>query len=192
MRTINPDNVQFPEPATLSDLFRVKGKAELIADRVVCYPLMGEYPGHIKSEIMIALDKRSEELPGTEAFGGSLVYGVPKMPSGRQSFCPDASFHTGPFPTDRMKWIDGPPTFAVEIKVLEDYESDTEQERVAKRADYFEAGTLAVWDVDPLAETVTLYRSTDPLTPVVFRRGDTADAEPAVPGWRVAVDDLFA
>jgi len=25
----------------------------------------------------------------------------------------------------------------------------------------------------------------------VFRRGDIADAEPALPGWHVPVDDLF-
>jgi Uma2 family endonuclease len=61
-----------------------------------------------------------------------------------------------------------------------------------KRKDYFFAGTQVVWDVDPKAETVTVYRLADPLTPVVFRRGDTADAEPAVPGWRLKVDDIFA
>ena len=192
MRRTNPENVPFPEPATLSDLFRVKGKAELVADRVVCFPLMGSWPGQVKMKIMCSLDDHAATLPGTEAFGGSLVYAVPRMASGRQSFCPDASFHTGPFPTNKMSWIEGPPTFAVEIKVLEDYESDTEPERAVKRADYFEAGTLIVWDVDPLAETVTLFRAAAPLTPVVFRRGDIADAEPAVPGWRVAVDDLFA
>jgi hypothetical protein len=27
---------------------------------------------------------------------------------------------------------------------------------------------------------------------VMFRRGDIADAEPAVPGWRMPVDELFA
>jgi hypothetical protein len=45
--------------------------------------------------------------------------------------------------------------------------------------------------VDPVAETVTAYFAADPLTPVVFRRGELAHAEPAVPGWRLGVDDLF-
>ena len=45
---------------------------------------------------------------------------------------------------------------------------------------------------DPVAETVTAYTAADPLTGKVFRRGDTADAEPAVPGWRLLVDALFA
>ena len=41
-------------------------------------------------------------------------------------------------------------------------------------------------------QTVTKYAAADPLTPTVFRRGDVADAEPAVPGWRLSVDDVFA
>ncbi len=187
----NPDRVELPFPATLSDLFRVKGKAELIDDRIVCYPLMGVAPGRVKLAVMRSLDKYASSRPGTEVYG-SVVYAVPRMPSGRQSFCPDASFHTGPFPTERMSWIDGPPTFAVEIRAREDYQSDAEPARAAKRGDYFFAGTLAVWDVDPLAKTVTLYRASDPTAPVVFRPGDTADAEPAVPGWRLKVDELFA
>ena len=31
----------------------------------------------------------------------------------------------------------------------------------------------------------------EPLVPTVYRRGAQADAEPAVPGWRLAVDELF-
>lgn len=49
-----------------------------------------------------------------------------------------------------------------------------------------------VWDVDLLApDVVRVYRAEGPLAPTVFRRGEQADAEPAVPGWRMAVDELF-
>lgn len=61
-----------------------------------------------------------------------------------------------------------------------------------KRVDYFDAGTLVVWDVDVLqGEWVKVYRSSDPWNPTVYRRGDLAEAEPAVPGWQLAVDALF-
>jgi Uma2 family endonuclease len=60
-----------------------------------------------------------------------------------------------------------------------------------KRADYFQAGTEVVWDVDTVAECIHVYRASDPEHPTTFRRGDVADAEPAVPGWRVAVDWIF-
>jgi hypothetical protein len=62
-----------------------------------------------------------------------------------------------------------------------------------KRADYFAAGTQVVWDVDLLGDDVVrAYASDEPERPRVFRRGETADAEPAVPGWTMSVDDLFA
>jgi hypothetical protein len=61
----------------------------------------------------------------------------------------------------------------------------------AKRADYFAAGTLVVWDVDLRAGCVNVYRSTGPDTPDVYRRGEQADAEPAVPGCSMPVDELF-
>jgi hypothetical protein len=41
------------------------------------------------------------------------------------------------------------------------------------------------------AEVIKSYKASDPDNPVVFRRGDIADAEPAVPGWRMPVDELF-
>jgi hypothetical protein len=53
------------------------------------------------------------------------------------------------------------------------------------------AGTLVVWDVDPLAETVTCYRSESPTAAGIFRRGDVADGEPALPGGLRALDDNF-
>ena len=62
----------------------------------------------------------------------------------------------------------------------------------AKRADYFAAGTRVVWDVDLLSdEVVRVYRSSDPSTPTLYHRGEYAEAEPAVPGWTMSVDDLF-
>ena len=61
------------------------------------------------------------------------------------------------------------------------------------RADYFAAGTEVVWDVDPMRDkTVPAYRASDPGRPSVYRRGELARAEPALPGWSIRVDDLFA
>ena len=40
-------------------------------------------------------------------------------------------------------------------------------------------------------DVIKSYKASDPANPVIFRRGDIADAEPAVPGWRMAVDELF-
>jgi Uma2 family endonuclease len=61
-----------------------------------------------------------------------------------------------------------------------------------KRRDYFAAGTLVVWDVDVLREElVRVYEAGNPHDPRVYRRGEFAEAEPAVPGWAMPVEDLF-
>ena len=61
-----------------------------------------------------------------------------------------------------------------------------------KRNDYFEAGTLSVWDVDPLARSVALYLPGRVDPAALFTAGQVAHAEPALPGWRIAVDEVFA
>jgi Uma2 family endonuclease len=91
-----------------------------------------------------------------------------------------------------MRFIHGAPTYAAEVRSENDYGPLAEAEMARKRADYFADGTLVVWDVDPLAETVAVYEASDPLQPSIFHRGEIADAEPAVPGWRMAVDDIFS
>lgn len=62
-----------------------------------------------------------------------------------------------------------------------------------KRADYFAAGTLVVWDVDVLREKlVRVYRASDPENPTVYRVGEVAEAEPAMPGWTMEVSDILS
>ena len=61
----------------------------------------------------------------------------------------------------------------------------------AKRADYFAAGTRVVWDVDPVAEAIHVYRAAVPDRPTTYTSGQVAEAEPAVPGWRLPVDRIF-
>jgi hypothetical protein len=61
-----------------------------------------------------------------------------------------------------------------------------------KRAGYFTCGSLVVWNVDLLsAEVVRVYRASDPDHLTSYRRGDIAEAEPAVRGRWMPVDDLF-
>ncbi len=60
-----------------------------------------------------------------------------------------------------------------------------------RRSDYFAAGTLVVWDVDLVGDDVVrVFRAGDP-EPTIYRRGQIAEAEPALPGWRLRVDTLF-
>jgi Uma2 family endonuclease len=180
-----------PTRATLDDLYRTEGKAELIGGKVV--PMAsGHRPGRVAENILISLHLHRKSTRQGESHGDGVGYTVPELPSGRESFSPDASYYTGQLAPDWMRFIEGPPTFAVEVRSENDYGPSAEAEMAAKRADYFAAGTLAVWDVDPQAETVALYTAAAPLQAVTFRRGDTAHAGGAVPGWQLAVDEVFA
>src|ERR1043165_2896556 len=93
------------------------------------------------------------------AHADGVGYAVAELPSGRESFSPDASYYDGPLPANRMRFIERAPTFAAEVRSENDYGAAAEAEMAAKRTDYFQAGTLVVWDIDPVAETVTCYRA---------------------------------
>jgi Uma2 family endonuclease len=177
--------------ATLADLARVKDKAELIGGRIVHLMASGRRPGRVAGRIYRSLDDFALKLGVGEAYPDGVGFTVPELTSGRESFCPDAAYFAGPFLSDPMRFNQGPPTFAVEVRSENDYSPAAEQDTADKRADYFEAGTLTVWDVDSRAETVFCYDRTNPQTPRVFRRGDMADAGAALPGWSMAVDDIF-
>lgn len=91
-----------------------------------------------------------------------------------------------------MKFLQGAPIFAVEVRSENDYGNKAEKAIAEKRTDYFAAGTEIVWDVDLLSEDVIkCYNRENPNQPRIFRRGEIADAEPALPNWKMAVDELF-
>ena len=91
-----------------------------------------------------------------------------------------------------MKFLPSAPIFAVEVRSDGDYGPAAEREMATKRDDYFVAGTLVVWDVDLVGDNVVaVYRASAPESPTVYRRGETAEAEPAVPDWKMLVDELF-
>jgi Uma2 family endonuclease len=178
--------------AMLDDLYRTPGKAELIGGRIVRYMAMGYISGRVASRICRGLDDYADQTGVGEAFTGVLGYAIRILPSGRESFSPDASYHKGPFPKNPMRFIEGSPTFAAEVRSENDYKPSALLEMAEKRDDCFQAGTLVVWDVDPtIAECIHVYRAADPENPVTYQRGQMADAEPAVPGWKVAVDRIF-
>jgi Uma2 family endonuclease len=177
--------------ATLDDLMKVEGKAELIGGRIVRYMAVGLEPNRIAGRIYRGLDDYAEARGGGIVGTDGLGYAVPELPSGRESFSPDASYYDGPLPANEMDFIPGPPTFAAEVRSKNDYGPAVEREMAAKRADYFLSGTKVVWDVDPVAECIRVYRADDPDQPTIRRKGEQVDAEPAVPGWRMPVDRIL-
>ena len=174
--------------ATIEDLYKVEGKAELVNGEIVLMSPTGGWPGNASLMIATSLVTYVRRTGHGRAVGDNVGFRVDLPP--RESFSPDAAYYVGPDP--RMKFYDGAPLFAAEIRSENDYGPAAEDNITQKRADYFACGTLVVWDVDLLREDVVqVYRANDPDNPTIYRRGDIAEAEPAVPGWRMPVDELF-
>jgi Uma2 family endonuclease len=171
----------------IAELYLVKGKAEVVNGGIVEMSPTGAQPSRAGGAIYASL-RQYEKRIGGWAYPDNVAY-VVDLPN-RKSFSPDASFVIGRTPD--MKFVQGAPDFAAEVRSEGDYGAAAEQDMAAKRSDYFAAGTKVVWDVDLLDDDIVRkYHAESPDTPTVFRRGTIADAEPAVSGWRFPVDELF-
>ena len=174
--------------ATVDDLYNAPGKAELVNGQLIYMPPTGIDPGNAATEIVVSLHNYVKAGGSGRVFGDNVGFLV-DLPN-RQSFSPDAAYCTDD--QRGMKFYQGAPAFAVEVRSENDYGPAAERDMAAKRADYFAAGTLVVWDVDLLSEDVVrVYRADDPDNPINYHRGEAAEAKPAVPGWSMTVDDLF-
>jgi Uma2 family endonuclease len=174
--------------ATVEDLYKEPGKAELVEGRIVRFMPTGFLPGYAARQILISLALHTDQQRKGYALGDNVGFTV-NLPN-RKSFSPDVSFYIGKH--TGMKFIEGAPSFAVEVRSDNDYGPKAEKAIVEKRADYFAAGTQIVWDVDMLAsDVIRAYFIEFPEKPRIFRRGDSANAEPVIPDWTLLVDDLF-
>lgn len=176
--------------ATIEDLYHVpeQGKAEIVNGELIIMAPIGALPSRASSKIWLSLYQYEQQTGKGIAVGDNAGFKV-NLPN-RKSFSPDAAFYIGN--QLDMKFFDGAPLFAAEVRSEHDYGTLAEHDMATKRADYFLAGTLVVWDVDLLGEEVIgVYRAHDPNKPTVYRRGEIAEAEPALPGWAMAVNELF-
>jgi Uma2 family endonuclease len=172
--------------STIEDLYRLpdNGKAEIVNGEIELIPPTGDMPSRAGGSIYLSLRGHEGKTPG-RAYPDNTGFKV-DLPN-RESFSPDTAWHVGE--SSGMKFLLGAPVLAVEIRS----EGEAELKIAEKRRDYFAAGTLVAWDVDLLSpDVIKSYSADDPDTPKIFRRGDIADAEPAVPRWRFRVDELFS
>jgi len=177
--------------ATIDDLYRVpeNGKAEIVNGELVLMSPTGGVPGRTAGNIYISLREYERSVGGGYAFPDNVGF-IVNLPN-RRSFSPDAAFFKGDLRGGLF--LEGAPVFAVEVRSTDDYGPAAEKKMAQKRADYFAAGTLVVWDVDVLREKlVRVYRADAPESPQVYCSEDVANAEPALPGWMVSVSDLWS
>ena len=82
-------------------------------------------------------------------------------------------------------WIRGAPDVAVEVLSP----SNRPGAMCEKMRDYFNAGALRVWTVDPKARTVTIHRADGSET--IFRDGERLEDPDVLPGFVLEVRELF-
>ena len=173
--------------ATIDDMAITKLKTEIVGGQLVVIGGSGFAAGRAAAHTVGSLLDHEDRHGGGLALSSRVSF-VVDLPH-RQALCPDASWYTGP------PWEEGfphgAPVFAAEVREGPEYGEEAERRMAAKRADYFAAGTRVVWDVLLREGVVRVYRADAPEHPTVYRRGEVAEAEPAVPGWRMPVDELF-
>jgi Uma2 family endonuclease len=176
--------------ATIEDLYHVPGhgKAELVNGELVIMSPTGFWPSRASGVIYESLRAHERKTKSGYALPNNAAF-IVDLPN-RRSFSPDAAWHTGK--ATGMRFLDGAPIFAAEVRSEDDYGAYAEKRMAAKRRDYFAAGTLCVWDVDLLSnDLIKSYHSSEPENPIIYRPSDVANAGEAVPGWSMPVDELL-
>ena len=156
--------------ATVEDLYRVpdNAKAEIIDGEIVLMSPTGDLPARAGFKIAMSLNQMEGKISG-RAYPDNVGYKV-NLPN-RDSFSP-AAFYVGR--STGMRFLEGAPIFAVEVRSENDFGPNAEVAMAKKRADYFAAWNLVVWDVDLLnSDLIKSYDANDPDNPKVFRRGDS-------------------
>jgi Uma2 family endonuclease len=126
--------------ATIEDLYKVEGKAELVNGEIVRMSPTGGMPSRAGGKIYRRLADLEDRASGGYAFPNNAAF-VVRLPH-RESLSPDAAWYAGSPPD--MRFPQGAPVFAVEVRSENDYGRAAERAMAEKRADYFACGTLVV------------------------------------------------
>jgi Uma2 family endonuclease len=181
----------WPGQATEDDLLALaeaprKCLCELI-DGVLVEKPMGAPESHLTAELLTFLNNFNR-LHRLGIF--TVSDGMFRIAGGRVRL-PDLAFVSWDRlpgrqrPTDAI-W-DVVPDLAVEVLSP----GNTRGEMLHKRRDYFAAGVILVWEVDPPTQTVAVYSRADAADRVLGPQ-DTLDGGTVLPGFTLPLADLFA
>jgi Uma2 family endonuclease len=186
------DRVQYHPPpgtATLADVIEHERRTDRVCE-LVDGVLVEKAMGYRESLLAIFL---AEVLNG---FVRSANLGVVTGADGTVELIPDlvripdvafTSWNRMPgrrVPTEPIPRL--VPDLAIEVLSR----GNTPGEMARKRQDYFDAGVALLWEVDPVARTVTVY--TTPTASTTLNVGDTLDGGTALPGFTLPLAALFA
>jgi hypothetical protein len=176
--------------ATIEDLYHVpeNGEAEILNGELRLMSPAGDLPGRAALRVAVSLDTQSRLTGAARAYGDNVGFTV-NLPN-RQSFSPDAVFYVGP--RTGGKFLEGAFVFAVEVRSEGDYGPAAERDMAANASRLLRrrhrrrlgGGGAQIRNHDGVSSERSQQCHH-------LRRGEVAEAEPALPGWSMPVDDLF-
>jgi len=173
---------------TAAELLRATspGRCELVRGDLVMMTPLGFEHGRIAARVAVRLGTFVEEHRLGVVTGAETGFQIAQDPDTVRA--PDVGFVRADrvAATPTRAFFQGPPDLAVEVLSP----NDRAGELLAKVHDWLEAGCVAVWVVDPQAQTIAVYRARSPM--LVYRSGDTIEEADLLPDFRLPVADVFA
>lgn len=160
---------------------------ELVRGELRVMTPAGAEHGRVTATVGILLGAHVRETASGVTFGAETGFVLARDPDTVRA--PDAAFVTKDHADAigrTVKYWPQAPDFAVEVVSPDDSFREVEE----KTLNWLRAGSLAVLVLDPSRHSATVYRGTGEAR--AYSRDDTIDLSDAVPGWKVAVAELFA
>jgi len=137
--------------------------------------------GEISSNIVILLGNHVRQNQLGRIYTAETTFQIGE--SGRK---PDVAFVSQErLPENRHQASPIPPDLAVEVVSPTDKVYDVQE----KALEYLDAGTKMVWVIEPIAKTVTVYRSPSDIK--ILTPNDTLTGEEVIKGFQCAVSEIF-
>lgn len=190
---IPPERIRLRPPlgtATEADVLAAEGARFKRLCELIDGVLVEKTMGYRESRLAMVLGRFLDQFACARNLG--MVTGADgfiKLWPGRV-YIPDVAFASWDhLPGRRMP--DKPiPELAPDLVVEVLSKSNTAREMERKRIAYFQVGVQLVWEVDPATREIHVYTAPDTVT--TLTEADTLTGDPALPGFRLPVRDLFA
>ncbi len=159
---------------------------ELLRGALVSEPVPGRIHGRTVARISYLLSNYVSPNRLGVVYTGDTGFVLARQPDTVRG--PDVAFLSAERERETegaRPYIPGAPDLAVEVVSP----SDRTREVLGKVSDYLAAGSRVVWVVNPAREEVSVFRS--PFAPRILAGTDLLDGEDVLPGFSIAVGEIF-
>lgn len=175
------------KPITAEELLKMGdiGRCELVRGEIVHMTPAGfehgGYAGEFGFRVKMYVDKRKLG----KVLAAETGFVLSRNPDTVRA--PDVAFvRKGRVPRGRLRgFFEGAPDLAIEVLLPDDRMTEVN----TKVNEWLAAGTRSVWVVDPLNQTVTIYRKDGQI--LRYSAADTIRDEPTLPGFTLKLQEIF-